>query len=158
MPRPYYWGYLASLLLNSNQSDIFFRMVTYAKSKIWIEKLLKCLADGNEEINFEILVRPLEPFLVCKETKAALSRQKIFILTKPALVEAFHENHQHSALHLKALICQLPYVPKFALSNEISSILPLLIQGLGQNASKSGEEQGYRNRYNLIDRLINFQS
>ena len=67
----------------------FFRMVTYAKSKIWIEKLLKCLADGNEEINFEILVRPLEPFLVCKETKAALSRQKIFILTKPALVKAF---------------------------------------------------------------------
>ena len=76
-------------LLHSNQSDIFFRMVTYAKSKIWIEKLLKCLADGNEEINFEILVRPLEPFLVCKETKAALSRQKIFILTKPALVKAF---------------------------------------------------------------------
>ena len=77
-------------LLYSNQSDIFFfRMVTYAKSKIWIEKLLKCLADGNEEINFEILVRPLEPFLVCKETKAALSRQKIFILTKPALVKAF---------------------------------------------------------------------
>ena len=64
-------------------------MVTYAKSKIWIEKLLKCLADGNKEINFEILVRPLEPFLVCKETKAALSRQKIFILTKPALVKAF---------------------------------------------------------------------
>ena len=77
-------------LLYSNQSAIFlFRMVTYAKSKIWIEKLLKCLADGNEEINFEILVRPLEPFLVCKETKAALSRQKIFILTKPALVKAF---------------------------------------------------------------------
>jgi len=140
------------LVLNNNETEVqwiakglLFRMVTYAKSKIWIEKLLKCLADGNEEINFEILVRPLEPFLVCKETKAALSRQKIFILTKPALVKAFQENHQHSALHLKALICQLPYVPKFALSNEISSILPLLIQGLGQNASKSGEEQGDRN-------------
>ena len=49
------------------------------------------------------------------------------------------EKHKYSALHLKALICQLPYVPKFALSNEISSILPLLIQGLDQNASASEE-------------------
>ena len=64
-------------------------MVTYGKSKVWIDKMLKSLADGNEEINFEKLVNALEPFLICQETKAALSRQKIFILTKPTLVKAF---------------------------------------------------------------------
>ena len=64
-------------------------MVTYGKSKVWIDKMLNSLADGNGEINFEKLVNALEPFLICQEIKAALSRQKIFILTKPTLVKAF---------------------------------------------------------------------
>jgi len=57
------------LVLKNDESDmlwiakgLLFRMVSYGKSKFWIEKLLKCLAEGSEEINFEKLVKSLEPF------------------------------------------------------------------------------------------------
>ena len=60
---------------------------------------------------------------------SALARQKIFNLTKPSLIKGFKEN-RHPSLHLKALICQLPYVPKFTLAHEISDLLPLLFHGL----------------------------
>ena len=60
---------------------------------------------------------------------SALARQKIFNLTKPSLIQSFHQG-VYPSQHLKALICQLPYVPKFTLANEISNLLPLLMNGL----------------------------
>ena len=58
-----------------------------------------------------------------------MARQKIFNLTKPSLIQTFHQG-VYPSQHLKALICQLPYVPKFTLANEISNLLPLLMNGL----------------------------
>jgi len=50
-------------------------------------------------------------------------------LTKPSLIQTFHQG-VYPSQHLKALICQLPYVPKFTLAHEISNLLPLLMNGL----------------------------
>ena len=58
-----------------------------------------------------------------------MARQKIFNLTKPSLIQTFHQG-VYPSQHLKALICQLPYVPKFTLAHEISNLLPLLMNGL----------------------------
>ena len=66
---------------------------------------------------------------------SALARQKIFNLTKPSLIQAFHQGLYPSE-HLKALICQLPYVPKFTLAHEISNLLPLLLNGLQEDKNQ----------------------
>ena len=113
---------------------LFFRKKMYLSSKTWLEKLLRML-EQNIEIEFDILIGPLEPFLDCLESHAALVRQKIFSLSKPALVKGFQDGTNPSG-HLRALICQLPFVPKFALYGEISSILPLLMNGLQASEEK----------------------
>ena len=109
---------------------LVYRKLPYFGSKVWIDKLLHMLGQGLE-VDFNILVKDIETFLECPKSLIALARQKIFNLTKPSLIKAFQEG-LHPSAHLKALICQLPYVPKFDLAHEISNLLPLLLSGLGE--------------------------
>jgi hypothetical protein len=107
---------------------LLYRMALYPKAKLWIDKILE---NTNISEAFAILVGPCEAFLECLPSRAALARQKVFSLTKPALIKAIKANKANNASsHLKALICQLPYVPKFALANELTDLLPLLLNGL----------------------------
>ncbi len=53
----------------------------------------------------------------------------MFYLYFSGLVNAYNEGINPSA-HLKSVICQLDFLPKFALANEVSSLVPLLAKGL----------------------------
>ena len=44
-------------------------------------------------------------------------------------MNAFNAGINPSA-NLKSVICQLDFLPKFSLSNEISGLVPLLVKGL----------------------------
>ncbi len=126
------------MLVNANPEDpdqilwiakgLLFRTKPYFKSGQWVEKLLNLLDQGIQ-VDFSILTGPLEEFLQCPTSRAQLARQKIFSISKPRMVRSF-TNKIHPSLQLRCLICQLPHVPKFALGNEMSSLLPLLIQSL----------------------------
>ena len=50
-----------------------------------------------------------------------------FIFTE--LVKAYNEGINPSC-HLNSVICQLEFLPKFALASEIQSLVPLLAKGL----------------------------
>ena len=120
---------------------LIFRVRPYLKSKPWIDKILNSLEHGNDAIDFEVLIgEPMETFLHCPPSKAALARQKMFSITKPILIQAFQKDQSKASQHLKALICQLPYVPKFALSNEIATLLPLLIPILDEPPNQTNEK------------------
>jgi hypothetical protein len=114
---------------------LLFRQKPYFKSKIWIDKCLEILKEGHEEMDFNILTGSLESYLTCPKSLQALARQKMFNLSRGSLIQAFQDKI-YPSLHLKSLICQLPNVPKFALSAEMTSLLPLLNQGLESNQVK----------------------
>ena len=48
---------------------------------------------------------------------------------EPTILFAYNDGFNQSA-HMKALICQLPYIPKFVLAGEMSSLVPLLQSAL----------------------------
>lgn len=107
---------------------LLYRIAHYPKTKSWIDKVLTLLEQG-QHLDFDTLVSSIDTFFECPTVKSSLAKQKLFSLTKPSLIKAFKANSNPSG-HLQALICQLPHVPKFALSSEITEILPLLLQGL----------------------------
>ena len=52
-----------------------------------------------------------------------------FSFQSSELVAAFNDGVNPSA-NLKSVICQIDFLPKFSLSNEISGLVPLLVKGL----------------------------
>merc|ERR1712087_408268 len=68
-----------------------------------------------------------------------MGRQKFFQLTKQGLIDAYNDSFNQSA-HMKALICQLPYIPKFVLAGEISSLVPLLLSALKSRKETENDE------------------
>ena len=49
----------------------FYRKNPYPGSKLWIDKLLQMLGQGLE-VNFDILIKNIEPFLICPSSLAGI--------------------------------------------------------------------------------------
>ena len=73
-----------------------------------------------------------------------------------ALVSAYNEGINPSA-HLKSVICQLDFLPKFALANEVSSLVPLLAKGLSSDGDENLIEAtlvSLRDIFNQVKKLF----
>merc|ERR1719259_678512 len=68
-------------------------------------------------------MRP-EAFLMSNPSSLRLTRQKVFALTKRPLTEQYQATG--SASSLRALVCQLPHIPRFVLAGEMTALVPLL--------------------------------
>ncbi len=105
-------------------------------------------------------------FMEVNPTLASLARQKVFTISKPGkktwqpsvesfsfrlssylnllflslwfsdLIKSYNEGINQTA-NLKAIICQLEFLPRFALASEITSLVPLLSKGL----SSEGDDE-----------------
>ena len=106
---------------------LLYRQKPYPKVRNWLIRVTKILETGS--LDFEELIIP--GHLQIDHSRINLIRQKIFAMTKPILVKNFELNINPIG-HLEALIVQLPHVPKFALSSEISELLPLLLKALNE--------------------------
>lgn len=111
---------------------LLFRQKPYPKVRNWLIKVIKIIE--NDHLDFRQLITP--DHLQIDHSRINLIRQKIFALTKPILVKNFEQNINPIG-HLEALIIQLPHVPKFALSSEMSELLPLLLKALNEDFQES---------------------
>ena len=115
---------------------LLFRQKPYPKVRNWLIKVLKILEsmEENDHLDFHQLITP--DHLQIDQSRINLIRQKIFAMTKPILVKNFEQNINPSG-HLEALLIQLPHVPKFAISSEMSELLPLLLKALNEDFQES---------------------
>ena len=106
---------------------------SYPKLKDWINLIIKHVLNGDEKladgIGNIVRNRDEDAFLCYNEFAFKLARQKIFSLTKSRLIEGYSSSK--SSIHLKALIIQLPHVPRFVLASEMAALLPILKNCLG---------------------------
>ena len=50
---------------------LVYRKIPYFGSKVWIDKLLQMIGQGHE-VDFEILVKNIDPFLICPSSQAGM--------------------------------------------------------------------------------------
>ena len=112
----------------------------YFKINPWIQLLQRWLdeltpSSANEladEISNIIITPPSKKensFFDSRVSALGLSRQKFFLISKQGLIASYHKDINKSA-QMKTLISQLPHIPKFLLTEEMSSFFPLLINVL----------------------------
>ncbi len=123
-----------------------FREKTFVKTKVWIDTLLTMLdeSSNSDEIasGFQLVIGKVDDCFECSPSRASLARQKFFNLTKPTLIKAIknEDSAEKKSSHLKALICQLPHVPKFVLASELATLLPLLLNGLQSRGQQEDDK------------------
>jgi len=108
----------------------------------WLDELTPISAnDLADEISNIIITPPNKEnnFFDYRESALGLSRQKFFLVSKPGLIASYHKDINKSA-QMKTLISQLPHIPKFLLTEEMSSFIPLLINVLKCNGENNSDE------------------
>jgi len=146
---------------NASQTDVMrtqaiwltkglFLRAGFFKLNTWIQLLQRWLCELDptmvnllaDEIS-EILITPNESdeysFFDYNESAISLMRQKLFLISKQGLVDAYNKD-LNKAAQMKILISQLPHIPKFLLREEMLSFIPLLINALkGQNGTNADQ-------------------
>ena len=142
---------------NASQTDVMrtqaiwlikglFLRAGFFKLNTWIQLLQRWLCELDPTmVNLladeicEILITPNESdeysFFDYNESAISLMRQKLFLISKQGLVDAYNKD-LNKAAQMKILISQLPHIPKFLLREEMLSFIPLLINALKGYHSK----------------------
>ena len=58
-------------------TGLVYRKIPYPGSKVWIDKLLQMIGQGHD-VEFEILVKNIEPFLICPNSQAGKYLNRLF--------------------------------------------------------------------------------
>ena len=58
-------------------TGLVYRKIPYPGSKVWIDKLLQMIGQGKD-VDFEVLVKNIEPFLICPNSQAGKYINKLF--------------------------------------------------------------------------------
>ena len=57
---------------------LVYRKIPYPGSKVWIDNLLQMIGQGKD-VDFEVLVKNIEPFLICPNSQAGKYINKLFL-------------------------------------------------------------------------------